>query len=83
MVRTFQITQPFAKISVRENIMVGAYFRTADRKLAEREAETVAGMVAWQASSTRWAPISPSPAASAWNSRVRSPPGRACCCSTR
>jgi branched-chain amino acid transport system ATP-binding protein len=45
MVRTFQITQPFAKISVRENIMVGAYFRTADRKLAEREAETVAGMV--------------------------------------
>ncbi|MBM3646922.1 MAG: ABC transporter ATP-binding protein [Alphaproteobacteria bacterium] len=45
MVRTFQITQPFAKISVRENIMVGAYFRTADRKRAEREAEAVAGMV--------------------------------------
>jgi branched-chain amino acid transport system ATP-binding protein len=45
MVRTFQITQPFAKISVRENIMVGAYFRTADRKLAEREAERVAGIV--------------------------------------
>ena len=45
MVRTFQITQPFAKISVRENIMVGAYFRTADRKLAKREAEAVAGMV--------------------------------------
>lgn len=45
MVRTFQITQPFAKISVRENIMVGAYFRTVDRKLAEREAEVVAGMV--------------------------------------
>jgi branched-chain amino acid transport system ATP-binding protein len=45
MVRTFQITQPFAKISVRENIMVGAYLHTADRKLAEREAEAVAGMV--------------------------------------
>ena len=45
MVRTFQITQPFAKISVRENIMVGAYFRTAERKLAQREAEAVAGMV--------------------------------------
>jgi branched-chain amino acid transport system ATP-binding protein len=45
MVRTFQITQPFAKISVRENIMVGAYFRTAQRALAEREAEAVAGMV--------------------------------------
>jgi branched-chain amino acid transport system ATP-binding protein len=45
MVRTFQITQPFAKISVRENIMVGAYFHTADAKLARREAEAVAGMV--------------------------------------
>jgi branched-chain amino acid transport system ATP-binding protein len=45
MVRTFQITQPFAKISVRENIMVGAYFRTADAKLARREAETVADMI--------------------------------------
>ena len=45
MVRTFQITQPFAKISVRENIMVGAYFRTADSALARREAEAVAGMV--------------------------------------
>jgi len=45
MVRTFQITQPFAKISVRQNIMVGAYLRTADRRLAEREAETVADTV--------------------------------------
>ena len=45
MVRTFQITQPFAGISVRQNIMVGAYFRTADRRLAAREAEAVAGLV--------------------------------------
>jgi len=45
MVRTFQITQPFAKISVRENIMVGAYLRSADRATAQREAEAVAGMV--------------------------------------
>jgi branched-chain amino acid transport system ATP-binding protein len=45
MVRTFQITQPFAKISVRENIMVGAYFHTANRKTAEREAEAVAAIV--------------------------------------
>lgn len=45
MVRTFQITQPFAKISVRENIMIGAYFRTADRRVAARQAETVAGQV--------------------------------------
>ena len=45
MVRTFQITQPFAGISVRENIMVGAYFRTADRHRAAREAEAVAALV--------------------------------------
>ena len=45
MVRTFQITQPFAGISVRENIMVGAYLHTADRHLAAREAEAVAVLV--------------------------------------
>ena len=45
MVRTFQITQPFARISVRENIMVGAYFRTADRRAAARLAEAVAAQV--------------------------------------
>jgi branched-chain amino acid transport system ATP-binding protein len=45
MVRTFQITQPFAKISVRENIMVGAYFRTADRHEAASLAESVANQV--------------------------------------
>jgi len=45
MVRTFQITQPFARISVRENIMVGAYFRTADRHEAMHLAESVAAQV--------------------------------------
>ncbi len=45
MVRTFQITQPFAKISVRENIMVGAYFRTAGRREAVARAEEVANIV--------------------------------------
>ena len=45
MVRTFQITQPFARISVRENIMVGAYFRTANRDEAANLAEAVAARV--------------------------------------
>jgi branched-chain amino acid transport system ATP-binding protein len=45
MVRTFQITQPFAKLSVRENIMVGSYLHTADRALATREAETIAAQL--------------------------------------
>jgi branched-chain amino acid transport system ATP-binding protein len=45
MVRTFQITQPFARISVRENIMVGAYFRTGNRREAANLAEAVAARV--------------------------------------
>ncbi len=45
MVRTFQITQPFAGISVRQNIMVGAYLRTGNRRQAMSEAERVAAMV--------------------------------------
>ena len=42
MVRTFQIVQPFAGLSVRDNIAVGAYLRHADRAEAIRVAETVA-----------------------------------------
>jgi len=45
MVRTFQITQPFAKITVRENIMVGAYLRIEDRSKARDRAEAVAAQV--------------------------------------
>jgi len=45
MVRTFQITQPFARLSVRENIMVGAYLRHARRAEALAEAERVARLV--------------------------------------
>ena len=45
MVRTFQITQPFARLTVRENIMVGAYLHTADRREAAARAEEVAARV--------------------------------------
>ena len=45
MVRTFQITQPFAKLSTLENIMVGAYCRTGNRRQAEAEARIVAKQV--------------------------------------
>jgi branched-chain amino acid transport system ATP-binding protein len=41
MVRTFQITQPFAGLSVMENIRVGAYLRTADRRAATGMAERI------------------------------------------
>jgi branched-chain amino acid transport system ATP-binding protein len=43
--RTFQIVQPFAGLSVAENIAVGAYLRHAGRAEAMAKAEAVAAMV--------------------------------------
>jgi branched-chain amino acid transport system ATP-binding protein len=40
--RTFQIVQPFAGLSVRDNILVGAYLRHSDRATALQVAERVA-----------------------------------------
>ena len=45
MVRTFQITQPFAGLTTLENIMVGAYSNTSDRMIAQEKAEKVAKTV--------------------------------------
>ncbi len=45
MVRTFQITQPFAKLSIRENIMVGAYHHTDNPQKASEHAEAIAQRV--------------------------------------
>jgi ABC-type branched-subunit amino acid transport system ATPase component len=42
VVRTFQITQPFGGLSVRENIMVGAHHRIAGRAEAGRVADAIA-----------------------------------------
>lgn len=40
--RTFQIAQPFSGLSVLENIMLGAFMHTADRRQAEAIARRVA-----------------------------------------
>ena len=45
MVRTFQITQPFAGLTTLENIMVGAYSNTSDSEVAREKAEKVAETV--------------------------------------
>jgi branched-chain amino acid transport system ATP-binding protein len=45
LTRTFQIVQPFAAQSVRENIAVGAHLRLAPRAAALAEAERVAARV--------------------------------------
>lgn len=45
LVRTFQVVQPFANLSVRENIAVGAHTRLAKRTLALDKAAEVAARV--------------------------------------
>ena len=42
MVRTFQITQPFAGLTTLQNIMVGAYSNTSETDRARTKAEEVA-----------------------------------------
>lgn len=45
LVRTFQVVQPFASLTVRENIAVGAHTRIAGRKQALARAADVAKLV--------------------------------------
>ena len=45
MTRTFQIVQPFAQQTVRQNIAVGAHLRTASRPAALAQADEVARRV--------------------------------------
>jgi branched-chain amino acid transport system ATP-binding protein len=45
MTRTFQIVQPFAQQTVRQNIAVGAHLRTASRRGALAQADEVAARV--------------------------------------
>lgn len=50
LVRTFQIVQPFGRLSVRENIAVGAHLHCPDRGDALARADAIAGrlgMTAW------------------------------------
>ena len=49
MVRTFQITQPFAKLTVHENIAVGAYQKFHDRSQAWEHARRIAEQVGMSA----------------------------------
>ena len=43
LVRTFQVVRPFRGISVLDNVMVGAFARTNDKKVAREKAEQVLG----------------------------------------
>jgi branched-chain amino acid transport system ATP-binding protein len=39
--RTFQVVKPFPQLNVRDNVMVGAYNRTNDRKESRKKAENI------------------------------------------
>jgi len=39
--RTFQVVRPFAGINVLDNVMIGAYARTSDKRVAQAKAEEV------------------------------------------
>jgi branched-chain amino acid transport system ATP-binding protein len=39
--RTFQVVKPFPQLTVRDNVMVGAYNRTNDRKESRKKAEYI------------------------------------------
>ena len=45
LARTFQIVQPFGRLSVRDNIAIGAHLRLADRKAALAEADELAAQL--------------------------------------
>ena len=82
--RTFQIVQPFAGLTVHENIAVGAHLSRPAR--ARRARGRGRGRTLGRARR----PARPSgcephdvAAASGWSSRARSPSSRSFCCSTR
>ena len=84
MVRTFQITQPFAQ-DQRAREHHGRRLLPHGRPARWRDARPNRWprMVGMAGQLDQTAPTSPSPGASGSSSRARSPPDRACCCSTR
>ncbi len=82
--RTFQIVQPFAGLTVRENIAVGAHLsRPARGRCSCSRRRGRARGRAWRARSTGRPQASRSPAASGSSSHARLRSSRGSCCSTR
>ena len=82
--RTFQIMRPFMRMSVAENVVVGAYVRTATDEQARRLADEAIAKVGLAPAASRLArelTQQGAPADGA-GARARRPAAR-CCCSTR
>ncbi len=81
--RTFQIVQPFAGLTVAENIAVGAYLRHPRRADAVAKAREVGTRVGLGDQLDKPAADLTVPGASAWRWLGRSPPSRGSSSSTR
>ena len=81
--RTFQILKPFPRLTLAENVMIGALARGGGIARAREAAARCLALVGLEhrvdALARELSPASAS--ASRW--RARSPPGRSSCCSTR
>ena len=53
LARTFQVVKPFGDMTVLENIMVGAFLHTNDRKVARAKAEEIYELIGMTAASTQ------------------------------
>ena len=76
MTRTFQIVQPFAAQTVRENIALGAHLARASRREALAHAERIAAQLGLGAQLDKLAANLTVAGENASSWRARSPPGR-------
>jgi branched-chain amino acid transport system ATP-binding protein len=83
LARTFQVPQTFERMSVLENVMIGAFLRTPRRHEAEAKARAVLERVGMSRLADSPARSLGTGAASGWRSRGPSPLSRRCCCSTK
>ncbi len=83
MVRTWQKVRPLAKMTVLDNVMVGALARTACLRRAREIAMEQLEVVHLARSPASWPAACPSASARSWRWPASSPRSRSCCCSTR
>ena len=84
--RTYQIPQPFASMTVRDNVAMAVMFGRVPRQLAHARARRRRAPGTWSASATWPTPTRPRStctSGSCWRWPARSRPRRRCCCSTR
>ena len=82
--RSYQVPQPFGAMTVFENLVTAACFGGGQPEHAAWEtAEQVLRQTGLLAHANKAAGGLTLLTANGWNSRVRSRPGRSCCCSTR